>query len=153
MFLHAIFLYLHKAYDALDRFMFLGILEGYDVGTRALCLLRRYWGQHQMVARAGGYYGEPFRRDRGLNQGDPLSSTIFNVVLDAVFLHWGSLVEEILWWGSSNDNDAAQSAGSTTRERDDGRRRTGEGQTQLEVKTEFLYEDNRMLTSTDPGWL
>ena len=37
--LHAIFLDLHKAYDALDRSRCLGILEGYVVGPRALHLL------------------------------------------------------------------------------------------------------------------
>ena len=40
--LHEIFLDLHKAYDALDRFRCLDILEGYSVGPRSLRLLRRY---------------------------------------------------------------------------------------------------------------
>ena len=52
---HEIFLYLHKAYDALDRSRCLGILEGYGVGPRALCLLRLYWTRLCMVARVGGY--------------------------------------------------------------------------------------------------
>ena len=34
-----IFLYLHKAYDALERSRFLEILDGYGVGTRDLFLL------------------------------------------------------------------------------------------------------------------
>ena len=37
--LRAIFLKLHKAYNALDRSRCLGILEGYGVGTRSLRLL------------------------------------------------------------------------------------------------------------------
>ena len=37
-----------------------------------------------MVARAGGYYGTAFRGERVMTQGDPLSPTIFNVVVDAV---------------------------------------------------------------------
>ena len=37
--LRAIFLGLHKAYDALGSLRCLGILEGYGVGTRALRLL------------------------------------------------------------------------------------------------------------------
>ena len=40
-----------------------------------------------MVAGAGGYYGEPFYREIGMTQGDTLSPTIFNVVVDAVVLH------------------------------------------------------------------
>ena len=41
-----------------------------------------------MVARAGGYYGTAFGGERGVMQGDLLSSTIFNVVVDAVVRHW-----------------------------------------------------------------
>ena len=41
-----------------------------------------------MVARAGGYYGTAFKGKRGVTQGDPLSPTIFNVVVDAAVRHW-----------------------------------------------------------------
>ena len=41
-----------------------------------------------MVARAGRYYRTAFRGERGVTQGDPLSPTIFNVVVDAVVRHW-----------------------------------------------------------------
>ena len=41
-----------------------------------------------MVERVGGYYKETFRRERGVTQGDPLSPTTFNVVVDAVVRHW-----------------------------------------------------------------
>ena len=41
-----------------------------------------------MVVRAGGYYGEAFKGDRGVTQGDLLSPKIFNVVVDAVVRHW-----------------------------------------------------------------
>ena len=90
--LHAIFLDLHKVYNALDRSRYLDILEGYGVVPRALCLLRRYWGRLQMVAQAGGDYGETFCGERGVTQGDPLLPTIFNVVVDAVVRHWYSLM-------------------------------------------------------------
>ena len=86
--LHMIFLDLHKAYDNLDRSRYTGILEGYGVGPRALCLLCRYWEQLQMVAQVGGYYIVPFGRERGVTQGNPLLPTIFNVVVDAVVRHW-----------------------------------------------------------------
>ena len=41
--LHTFFLDLHKAYDTLDRYKYLDILEGYGIGPRAFRLLRRYW--------------------------------------------------------------------------------------------------------------
>ena len=41
-----------------------------------------------MAAIASGYYGKAFKGDRGVTQGDPLSPTIFNVVVDAVVRHW-----------------------------------------------------------------
>ena len=45
-----------------------------------------------MVARAGGYYGRAFKGARGVMQGDPLSPTIFNVVVDVVVRNWVTVV-------------------------------------------------------------
>ena len=86
-----IFLDLHKTYNALDRSRCLEILEGYGVGTRARQLLRTYWGKMTMAARAGGYYGTAFKGARGVTQGNSLSPTVFNVVVDAVVNHWVTL--------------------------------------------------------------
>ena len=83
-----IFLDLQKAYEDLDRSRFLEILEGYGVGPQSCQLLQIYWGRLAMVAMAGGYYGEAFKGDLGVTQGDPLSPTIFNAVVDAVVRHW-----------------------------------------------------------------
>ena len=47
-----------------------------------------------MVAWAGGYYGTGFKGARGVTQGDPLSPTIFNVVVDEVVLHWVTMSVE-----------------------------------------------------------
>ena len=90
--LHTIFLDLNKDYNALDRSRCMGILEGYGMGPRALHLFRLYWARLRMVARTGAYYGAPFHGDRGVTQGDPLSPTILNVVVDAVVRHWESLL-------------------------------------------------------------
>ena len=83
-----IFLDLRKAYDALDRSRCLEILEGYGVSPKARRLLTSYWHRLTMVARAGVSYGTAFEGERGVTQGDPLSPTIFNVVVDAVVRHW-----------------------------------------------------------------
>ena len=83
-----IFLDLTKAYDALDRSRCLYILEGYGVGPSPRRLLKTYWRRLTMVVRAGGYYGADFKGERGVTQGNLLSPTIFNVVVDTVVWHW-----------------------------------------------------------------
>ena len=90
--LHAILLDLQKAYNALDRSRCLFILEGYGVGPRDLFLLQLYWTRQRMVARTRGYYGVPFRGERGVTQGDPMLPIIFNVEVDAVVRHWEPLL-------------------------------------------------------------
>ena len=80
--------------EALDRFRCLEILEGCGMGPQARWLLWIYWGKLTMVARVGGYYGEAFKEDQGVTQGDPLSPTIFNVVVDVVVRHWVTMALE-----------------------------------------------------------
>ena len=70
--------------DALDRYRYLEILEGYGVSPWAHRILQIYWRRLTMAAREGGYYGTVFRGEGVVTQGYPLSPTIFNVVLDAV---------------------------------------------------------------------
>ena len=41
-----------------------------------------------MVARESTYNSAPFKGSRGVTQGDPMSPTIFNVVVDEVIHHW-----------------------------------------------------------------
>ena len=81
-----------------------------------------------MVARAGGYYREAFKGSMGVTQGNPMSPTIFNVVVDAVARHW---IEVLV--------------AETAEKGETGR----EGKHQSEV----LYADNGMVVSSDPSWL
>ena len=89
-----IFLDLHKAYDYLDRYRCLEILEEYGVGPWALCLLKIYWDCLSMVAHAEVYYDAPFKGHRGVTHGVTLSPTLFNLVLNTVVQHCLSLVVE-----------------------------------------------------------
>ena len=125
---YVIFLDLTKVYDALDRSRCLDILEGYGVGPNDRRLLKNYWRRLTMVARAGGYYKKAFKGERVVTQGYPLSSTIFNVVVDAVVRHWvNGLVDE------------AEAKGETGRE--------GRHQAAL------FYANDGMVVSLDPTWL
>ena len=49
-----------------------------------------------MVAKSGGYYGAEFTGAWGVTQGDSLSPTIFNVLVDAVVRHWVSVMVEVV---------------------------------------------------------
>ena len=81
-----------------------------------------------MVARAGGYYGTAFGGKRGVMQGNPLSPTLFNVVVDAVVRNWmNRIVEE------------AEARGETRQE--------GRHQASL------FYADDGMVVLSDPTWL
>ena len=44
-----------------------------------------------MVAESGRYYGSPFKDYLGVTQGDPLSTTIFSVLVNAVICNWVTL--------------------------------------------------------------
>ena len=81
-----------------------------------------------MIARAGGYYGTAFKGARGVTQGNPLSPTIFNVLVDVVFCHWVTLAVE-----------DAEKRGE----------RGKEGRHQAAL----LYVDDGMVASSDPRWL
>ena len=64
-----------------------------------------------MVARAGGYYGTAFKEARGVTQGDPLSPTIFNVVVDAVVCNWVTVViADVKEWGERGQEGRHQAA-------------------------------------------
>ena len=112
----------------MDRSRSLEILKGYGVGEKVWRMLKVYRERTTMVARAGSYYGKGFKGGREVTQGDLLSPTIFNVVVDAVVRHWLHL--------------ATQEA-----ERRGERGREGRHQAAL------LYADDGMIASSNPRWL
>ena len=78
--------------------------------------------------RRASLYREAFKGDRGVTQGDPLSPTIFNVVVDAVVRHWVTMVlAEAEKRGERGNKDRHQVA--------------------------LFYADDGMVASSDPRWL
>ncbi len=86
--LYQVFVDLRKAYDHLDQEQYLKIMTGYGVGPKLLHLQTKFWNQAQMVCRAGGSFGKPFEAFRGVTQGGPFSSLMFNVCVDVVIREW-----------------------------------------------------------------
>ena len=62
------------------------------MGPWVFRLLRQYWVRLTKVDRSGRYFGNPFKVYHGVTQEEPLSPTIFNVVVDVVLQHWFILV-------------------------------------------------------------
>eukprot|EP00978_Attheya_sp_CCMP212_P012920 scaffold32244_cov60-Attheya_sp.AAC.1 len=89
--LFQIYLNLRKAYDALDQERCIEIVRGHGAGERVVRLLTHQycWDKQQIVAKASGYHGTLFRATHGITQGDPVSPTIFNIVIDAVIREGG----------------------------------------------------------------
>ena len=85
---YQIFLDLTKAYDTIDRSRMIDVLRGYGVGNNTINFLRANWRDDKCVPRRSGFYGEAFRQERGVRQGDGLSPVIFNVAVDAVVRAW-----------------------------------------------------------------
>ena len=79
-----IFLDLKKAYDTLDRSRTLEILKSYGVGPNICHIIEQTWEMDQMIPKQAGCYGTAFKASRGVRQGDIMSPTIFNIVVDAV---------------------------------------------------------------------
>jgi len=83
-----VFLDISKAYDALDRPRTLQILSAYGVGPCTRRLLNRFWQFQRVIPKQAGFYGEPFQATRGVTQGDVVSPSLFNIVVDAVVREW-----------------------------------------------------------------
>ena len=78
-----------------------------------------------MADKADGYFRRPFKGYQCVTQGNPLSPTIFNVVVDAVIRHWVTV--------------------ATTTEAD-----TGVIDLTIIELAAYYYTDNGLMASTQP---
>ena len=90
--LYGTFLDLRKAYNAMDRDRCIAILKDCGVGHKIIRLIERFWDQGILVCKSSGCFGSPFKAQRGVTQGGPVSPAIFNLVVDAVVCKWERLL-------------------------------------------------------------
>ena len=60
------------------------ILRGYSMVQITTCLIAHHWYNLLFVSNMIRFLGMYFGTGRGFTQGDPASSVIFNIVVDAV---------------------------------------------------------------------
>ncbi len=104
------------------------ILAAYGVRPKMLRIQKHFWDTAKLVCRARGNYGEPFNAKRGVIQGGPLSSLMFNVCVNAIVREW--LCQML-------DEDIA-------------RDRIGNQVAKILVA---FYVDDGLIASRDPVWL
>ena len=73
-----------------DRY--LDILPGYGVGPPMICILWTFWNRLRMVVKVDRYFGPHLQLYCEVTQGNHLSPTVFNVVVDTVIHHWVMVV-------------------------------------------------------------
>ena len=99
--------------------------KGLQCGTSSVTDPQGILGSTEDGCKGGGYYGSEFQGSMGVTQGDPLTPTIFNMVIDAVVQLWVAVMVE--------------SAEERSRLRQEGRHQNS-----------LFYADDGMFASTYP---
>ena len=93
-----VFIDIKKAYDSVDRKKTISLLENYGLGKNTTKLLKNIWDGDIMVPKQQLIFGKPFVTERGVKQGDIVSPTIFNIIIDSV-------VRQTLYESMEDDNN------------------------------------------------
>jgi Reverse transcriptase (RNA-dependent DNA polymerase) len=82
--MYMIFLDLKKAYNAINHSRFIRFLQQYGVGPNMLQIMKNIWDHDTIIPKPNQFFGQAFKAERGVRQGDIISPTLFNIMLDAV---------------------------------------------------------------------
>jgi hypothetical protein len=105
------------------------VLEGYGAGPQMTRLICGYWRNVIMVCRAAGNYGTAFKAGRGVTQGKPLSTRLFNIMVDTVVWEW---IRQLREDGDYDDGELAE---------------------YMATSFAIFYVDDAYLASRDAGFL
>jgi hypothetical protein len=81
------------------------VLEGYSAGPWMIRLIRGFWRNSIMVCRAAGNYGTAFKAGRGMTQGGPLSTKLFNIMVKAIVWEW---IQQLWMYGEYDEKEFAE---------------------------------------------
>ena len=70
-----------KAYDSVDHDYLLKALSKIGVPRSLIMAIRGFYCDAQSTIMINGTESKPFRMERGVRQGDPLSCLLFNIVI------------------------------------------------------------------------
>ena len=62
-------------------------MEQYGIGHRIWKIISTYWDSQIAILKQRGYTSDPFVPNKGLIQGDPMSPTLFNIIIDVIVRH------------------------------------------------------------------
>jgi Reverse transcriptase (RNA-dependent DNA polymerase) len=82
--LNLVFLDLTKAYNTLDRDRMLQLLQAYGVGPNICQIINNIWTNDTLILKQHQYYAKAMKTSRGKRQGNMMSPTLFNIMVDAV---------------------------------------------------------------------
>jgi uncharacterized protein (DUF433 family) len=82
--MYFIFLDIKKAYDSVDRERILQLLQQYGVGPNICSIIEQIWTNDKLIPKQNKCFGKPIFAARGVQQGDIMSPTLFNIMIDAV---------------------------------------------------------------------
>ena len=82
--LYMVFLDVKKAYDTIDRQRTINMLGKYGLGERTCKLIKNMWEEDIIIPKQQMFYGKSFNAERGVKQGDIMSPTIFNIIIDSI---------------------------------------------------------------------
>ena len=68
----------------MERKRYAEVLTCYSFIPKLRRLLQWFWSDQVVVPKAGRYYVRPFNMGRRGTQGDPISTTVFRILVNAV---------------------------------------------------------------------
>ena len=82
--LYQVVLDLTKAYDTVDQERLFILLQDYGLRPRCQGVLQGTWMDSVLVPKKGGWYGKPVPTGHGVRQGDVISPTLLNILVNAI---------------------------------------------------------------------